>query len=573
VNRSTLLAFCTLGMPWGVLAQTPPARPRAATPPRTTVTMPKAPAPAVAPRAPIIDPDDWHDLFSEAWAGVNIDTHAMRADVEREWALQRSEFERQWADQRVEWEAQWNRAREEWDHARLEWPALAPLALDHALTPLALDHGLATTAPEPAVNLSGLALTPRAPWARGDQGDSVYRRARDLLNSGEYRRAAAAFRDIIQKTPNSTYAADALYWQAFALYRIGGNSELREALGALDQQKSKYPGARLQNETEALSVRIRGALAARGDASYAAQLRTAAAESLLRCDREEQAVRAEALNALAQSDPEGALPLLQKTLARRDTCSAPLRRNAIFLLGSKRGQGSAALLAQTARTDPSIEVRGAAIEWLARFPGEESLGVLEELARDTSERVQRTAVRALVLHSAPRARQLVRGIVERSETPERLRLEALAAFDRERSTSEDVTWMRALYARTENPKIKARLVSTLSSIGGPEVDQWLLSLARDTEVDSDTRRSALRRVGRTLPVADIGKLYDASAERSVREMLIEILGSRAEGEATDKLLEIVKSGTDPQLRSRAINAVTSKRDPRALRLLMEIIDK
>ncbi len=416
---------------------------------------------------------------------------------------------------------------------------------------------------------------PSAPYLQGDPADSLYRLARELLNRGEYRRAALAFRELSTKMPTSGYAADALYWQAFALYRIGGTTEMRSAIDALEVQKEKYPGARLQSENAALSLRIRGALAARGDAAAAAALRSAAGDSALRCDREEQSVRVEALNALTQSDPDGAMPILQKTLARRDSCSAPLRRTAVFLVGNKnRDAASVTLLSQVARNDPSIEVRGAALEWLARVPGDEALGVLEEISRDTTDaRVQQAAVRALVRHPSPRARQLVRTIVERPDSPERLRLEALSAFDKDRATSDDVAWMRTLYSRTDNPRVKARIVNTLANIGGDDVDQWMLAMARNVDESSDTRRYAVRRVGRTLPIAELNKLYDTSSERAIREVLIETLAVRAEGEATDKLLDIVKTGTDPQLRSRAISALTRKKDPRTLRLLMEIIDK
>jgi tetratricopeptide (TPR) repeat protein len=484
---------------------------------------------------------------AEAEAEVSIHRDEWRARAEE----MRAEAEAQVALHRGDWEEQARRLAEEVTGS-LAWggPSL---------------NNLAPLAP--------LATTPRAGWARGDQGDSLYRRARELLNSGEYRRAATTFRDLSTRVPSSAYAADAMYWQAFALYRIGGTDELRTALEALDQLKAKYPAARMQAETEALGLRIRGALGARGDAASAAMVRTAAADSMLRCDREEQQVRAEALNALTQNDPVGAMPLLQKTLARKDACSAALRRSAVFLMGSKRAEGSEAVLTTVARTDPSADVRTAAIEWLARFPGEASLGVLEELARDTSDRVSRSSMRALVAHPAPRARTLVRTLVERPETPEKLRLEALAAFAKDRATSDDVAWMRALHGRTENSRLRARLVSTLSNIGGPEVDQWLLALSRDPEVDSDTRRTALRRVGRTLPIADLAKTYDASAERSVREGVIDVLRERTEAEATDKLIDIVKRGTDPQLRSRAISALTSKKDPRTMRLLMEILDK
>jgi hypothetical protein len=133
--------------------------------------------------------------------------------------------------------------------------------------------------------------------------------------------------------------------------------------------------------------------------------------------------------------------------------------------------------------------------------------------------------------------------------------------------------MRTLYSRTENPRIKSRIVSTLSNIGGTDVDQWMMTVARNPDESSETRRYAMRRVGRTLPIPQLASMYDASTERPLRESLIESLAQRTEAEATDKLIDIVKTGTDPQLRRMAISALTRKKDPRTMRLLMEIIDK
>jgi hypothetical protein len=101
----------------------------------------------------------------------------------------------------------------------------------------------------------------------------------------------------------------------------------------------------------------------------------------------------------------------------------------------------------------------------------------------------------------------------------------------------------------------------------------MLTLARNPDESSDTRRYALRRVAKTLPIADLARLYDTAAERPLRESLIEALAARPESEATDKLIDIGKTGTDPRLRNQAINALTRKKDPRSTRLLMEIIDK
>lgn len=412
-------------------------------------------------------------------------------------------------------------------------------------------------------------------YFQGDPADSLYKHAHELLRRGEYRRAAATFKDIPTRYPSTAYQADALYWQAFALYRAGSTAELRSALAVLDQHRTRYPGVRNRADAAALTTRITGALAARGDATAVANLRNAATDSAYRCDSEEMQVRTAALNALSQSDPDGAVDLLQRTLARKDECTAPLRRTAVLLLGSKRKDAAAvSVLAEVARTDPSSDVRSAALSWLARMPGDEALQVLEEVSRDNSdERMQRTAVRALVQVESPRARQYVRRIVEREETPERIRMEAVSAFDKEKSGPEDIAWLRAVYSRIDNARLKARIVQTLGNIGGPELDQWLMALASNQEESSDIRRYALRHVVRTMPIAEIGKMYDASAERPLRESLIDALASRPESEATDKLIEIVKTGTDPRLRNQAINAITRKKDPRSTRLLMEIIDK
>src|SRR5687767_9315922 len=110
---------------------------------------------------------------------------------------------------------------------------------------------------------------PPAPWSMEDPADSLYREAREALNRGDYRRAADLFGRIPSRYPQSEYAADAMYWQAFALYRAGGTSDLRKAQKTLKAQKDKYPKAKTRGDAETLEVRIAGQLAGTGDAASA----------------------------------------------------------------------------------------------------------------------------------------------------------------------------------------------------------------------------------------------------------------------------------------------------------------
>jgi HEAT repeat protein len=421
---------------------------------------------------------------------------------------------------------------------------------------------------------SSFSLKAPAPWAGGqDVGDSVYRAARELLNRGEWGQAAAYFRNLPQRFPNSAYAAEAGYYQAFALYRIGETAGLREALAALDAQRAKYPNARSRGDASALATRILGVLASRGDTQAQAQLQAISSDQGATCDKEEQAVQAEAMNALSRSDAANVNDLITRVLARRDECAIPLRRTAVFLVGNRRDAQAVTILAGVARNDPSVDVRVEAVNVIGRLSSEDGVPVLEEMARADDERVQRAAIRALVRHPSARARQSVRTLVERDETSERLRSEALSAFNTDRATADDITWLKTLYARFESPTLKSRTLSAIVRVGGPDVDQWLVSIASSETERSDLRATAMRRIGASMSIADLGRLYDGATQQRFRQEIISVLGKRTEDAATDKLIAIVKTGTDPSLRRSAISALAGKNDPRATQLLLEIINK
>ena len=417
-------------------------------------------------------------------------------------------------------------------------------------------------------------VTAPAPWAgRQDVADSAYRSARELFNRGEYGQSAQQFRTLQTRYPNSAYAADAAYYQAFSLFRIGGTNELREALAALEASMSKYPNSRTRAEAVNLQSRIRGVLASRGDAEARAALSRTANEQGVTCDREEQAIQAEAMNALSRSDAQNVNELITRVLARKDECSIPLRRTAVFLVGNRRDAQAVTILAGVARNDPSVDVKVEAISVIGRLPNEEGVPVLEELARNDDERVQRAAIRALVRHPSARARASVRTLIEREDVSERVKSEALSAFNSEQATADDVAWLRALYGKSTTTTMKARTLSAIVRVGGPEVDQWLVTIARDENQPSEIRATAMRRIGETMPIADLGRLYDGATTQRFRSEIISVLGKRKEDAATEKLIDIIKNGTDPQLRRSAISAVTNKNDPRATQLLLDIINK
>jgi HEAT repeat protein len=414
---------------------------------------------------------------------------------------------------------------------------------------------------------------PPKAWAQSDPADSLYRLARETLNRGEYRRASQLFGDITQKFPSSVYASDARYWKAFALYRIGTTNDLRDALAALQDNSRGYRQASLQADAPALAARIRGALAAQGDPQARAQL-VAASQPGDACDKEDVAVRVEALKSLGETDPESTTPILRRLLARKDDCSTSLRRIALWLLGRRTDADATDLVMNSARNDPDMRVRADALRFLAAMPGDKAISTIEEMARTPgNEELQRSAIAALGRSDSPRARQGIRNIVERTDLNENLRAAALSSIDTEHG-SDNGAYIRSVYSRLDTPRLKAAAIRGVARSGGNDNDQWLLSIVRNPNEPADVRAMALSYAGRsTIPIADLTKMYDVAGDRPLREQLIRLYAQRPDPQATDKLLEIAKTGTDPDMRRYAISALSRKNDPRTRKLLLEIIDK
>jgi HEAT repeat protein len=435
-------------------------------------------------------------------------------------------------------------------------------------------------------------LTPPAPWAQGDPADSLYRLAREVLSRGDWGRAARMFADLQKNYPKSAYQADSQYWEAWARYKIGTTDELRSAAKILEplaaritpqqsngSERRFYAGqGRRTSDGDilALYTRVNGALAQRGDADAAKKLEVMAKTQGAPCDGEDIRVRTEALNALSQMDPSQTVPLLRRVLDRKDECSAELRRNAVFILGRRADTDAQNILVAVAKTDPNINVRMEAISYLSRMPGEAGVNTLEEMLRtEQNERIQRAAVHALMASDNQRARASMRALIDRKEAPLNLRIEAINGFNSERATTEDAAYLRTLFGKAENDQLKNAIVTAVSRMGGPENDQWVMSIVRTTGESSSVRSNALSRLSRspTITTADLMKLYDASSESAeLRNRIISMLGSRKDQEATDKLIEIVRTSTVVDNRMRAINALRDKKDPRATQALMDLLD-
>ena len=430
---------------------------------------------------------------------------------------------------------------------------------------------------------SEFATRPAAPWQADDPADSLYRAGREQLNRGDYRRAAGTFERIVERYDKSAYAGDALYWQAYALYRIGEPGELRDAVKALERQRRQYARAATRGDADALLVRVNGALARRGDSdaaeNVATRSRSVAQQPCARGGDDDE--RAEALNALLQMNSERALPIIKAVLAKRDACSAELREKAVFLLSQKRSSETEDILLDVVRNDPSREVRKKAVFWMGQINTDRAAQVLEDLlsSNTADEELRKQAIFALMQQRSERGQAAVRRIAESASSPQELREQAVFWLGQHRSEA-NATYLRNLFDRlasapegSANEAIRQKILFSLSQMRGQGNDQWLMQVASDSKHSVETRKQAIFSAGQAgVSTAELSALYPRVNERELKEQIIWVMSQKRDDAAATRLMQIAKTDPDRELRKKAIFWLGQSNDPRVKDFLLEIIN-
>ncbi|HEX6177899.1 MAG TPA: tetratricopeptide repeat protein, partial [Thermoanaerobaculia bacterium] len=100
------------------------------------------------------------------------------------------------------------------------------------------------------------ALTPlyadEADQERSSREEELYEEANDALDEGDYRDAAAKFRQVANM--NGDNAPAALHWLAYSQNKMGQRSE---ALATLVDLQKRYPKSKWASDGKALEVEVR----------------------------------------------------------------------------------------------------------------------------------------------------------------------------------------------------------------------------------------------------------------------------------------------------------------------------
>lgn len=403
--------------------------------------------------------------------------------------------------------------------------------------------------------------------AFADEADEAYERAREALDDREYREAAQRFGELRDDFPESELMASAVYWEAFARYRLGTGRNLRLAAELLEMHADRYRSHSTHEEAERLYTRVMGLLAERGEVDAAREVHERAEGDL---DAE---TRMAALNAILQMDSDRALPLLKKVLAKKDRDNAELRAKAMFLLGQHYDDEAAELLMDAVRNDPDPEVRGQAMFWLGQSAGDDALPLIQEILADpTLDAVYEQAVFALSQNDSDEASRMLRDLALDEDLDEETRGQAVFWLGQRRDS---YGFLADLYETLEDEELKGQVIFGMSQQSGRKQMEWLKARFYDEDEDTEIRKTALFWLAQNdeFGLEELIGLYDDVDHREMKEQVIFALSQHGGSRGVRELIRIAREESDVELRKNAIFWIGQSGEDEALDYLEELIDQ
>jgi hypothetical protein len=367
--------------------------------------------------------------------------------------------------------------------------------------------------------------------------DRTYQRGMKALDERQWEAAVEAFREVARQ--KGARADGATYWLAYAQNRLGQRAE---ALALIAELRQGHPQSRWIKQAAALELEIRQSSG-----------QPANPESQM-----DDELKLMALNGLVNSDPERAVPLLEKFLEGNHP--PRLKDRALFVLAQSESPKAREIMARIAREgNPDLQAK--AIQYLGVHGSRENRQLLGEIYASSKDVAIKKRILQSFMVSGERGRLLSAATGESDPT---LRAEAVRQLGV--MGAHDELWQ--LYQKETSTDVKKQILQAMF-VGG-NADR-LIELARD-EKDPELRRRAVRNLG----LLGSGRTGTAlvsiyASDPAMRREVIQALFIQNNGK---QLVEIARKETDPTLRKEIVQKLSIMGDNKdALDYLMEILNK
>ena len=419
-------------------------------------------------------------------------------------------------------------------HMRLE-PALAAARLADVEGALAGAHaGFAALEAFQGVDPKIVAVRPGGASGRENV---EYDRGTRALDRGQYEQAAAAFEKVASMEGRK--AEGALYWQAYALSRLGKRAE---AMARLESLLKQYPTGRWANDAKALQLDVR----------------QASGQPVSPDKTEGEELKAMALRSLMMHDPERAVPMLEGVL--KGSSSPKTKEQALFVLAQSGSPQAREILGRVARGQGNPDLQLKAVRYLAMFGRQESRQILSDVYSQSSDiDVKRQVLHAFML-AGDRDRLLA---AAKSETAPELRAEAVRQLGMMGARTE----LGELYKSEVSAKVKEQLLQALFISGANEK---LLEIAR-AESDAGLRKTAIRDLGMmdSKKTGDaLVQFYREDKDLAVKKAAIQGLFLQQNAAA---LVSLARQETNPELKKQIVSQLSLMKNKEAQDYMLELL--
>jgi hypothetical protein len=374
---------------------------------------------------------------------------------------------------------------------------------------------------------------------RVDRLEELYENGREALDEDRYDQARERFSELAKANGPQTDAA--LYWEAYANQRLG---QRQAALAAIADLKSRFPQSRWQKDASALEIEVRQGTGqpSRPEAQGDQELKMLAIQSLM------------------NSDPERAMPLLEKLL--QGPASPKEKSKALFVLAQSGSPQGREIIGRIARGQSNPELQKKAVEYLAIFGGPEARKTMAEIYASSSDPALKRSILRSYMIGGDKDRLFA---AAKSEKDPALRREAIRQLGLVHGEQE----LEQLYQTENSPELRREILQAFFLAG--DVNKMLE--AAKNEKDPELRRAAVRNLG-LVRSDDSGKalaeIYSRETDRGIREEVLNAYFLQGNASA---IVAIAKAEMDPGLKKKAVEKLALMHSKEGSDYMMELLQK
>jgi HEAT repeat protein len=378
-------------------------------------------------------------------------------------------------------------------------------------------------------------LDPQAADKAASHEDELYNQAKDALDDGEYSDAATQFDEVVKLHGRKADAA--LYWKAYAQNKNGNKAQ---ALTTLADLRKSYPKSNWLRDAGALEQEMRGAPANPENIS-------------------DEELKLLALQSLMNSDPEKAVPLLEKVI--QGNYSSKLKDKALFVLSQSGSEKAQQILMGLAKANNQPDLQKRAIRYMG-MNGSRNRAALKEIYNSTTDvSVKKTVFQAWLMCSC---KDDVASLAHTEKNPE-LRREAIRYLGMMGGRAE----LLDFYKNSPDAETREAAVGAMLLCGCAHELAEIVQTEKDPNV-LDKAINTLGLVGGQESLTALTGLYNSQASVPTKKKVVNALFLHGAGK---EMVALARKETNPELKRELIQKMSLMNSPEITEYMMEILNK